>query len=459
MGKTIKYTKESFNKKLKEIGREDVSLKGEYINSRTSTEFHCNICGNDWFTAPINFTNKNKNGKCPVCHKREIKEKYKLSQEEVERRVKEANKDIEVISRYKNYYVPIKFKCKIDGYEWEQTLSNFLNNPICPLCNSDKTYRLIVGVNDLATLRPDLIKYFKNPEDAKTLKLGSNKKMTFKCPDCGREKEMCVCTLVGCGFSCPYCSDKISYPNKFLRAFLNQLNIEYKLEWQDEWCKPYKYDAFFKLNGKKYLIEMDGNYHTEENCLYFKTQHTNVKIRDATKTKLAKENNHILIRIDCYKSDGDYIINNIINSDLANLFDLEKINWFKCKEDAEKSLVKEVCDYYNNNINSYIKDIAQFFNLYIGTVTNYIKRGAELGFTRNLLTSYNGVKITLFKNNKRIASYGSYCVLERRSEDDIGEYISRDKIKKIVKKNGGEIGNFRIVIANTIEDISDIYYK
>ena len=59
MGKTIKYTKESFNKKLKEIGREDVSLKGEYINSRTSTEFHCNICGNDWFTAPINFTNKN----------------------------------------------------------------------------------------------------------------------------------------------------------------------------------------------------------------------------------------------------------------------------------------------------------------------------------------------------------------------------------------------------------------
>ena len=36
--------------------------------------------------------------------------------------------------------------------------------------------------------------------------------------------------------NCPFCGDGISYPNKFCRAFLDQLPIgDYEAEWQPEW--------------------------------------------------------------------------------------------------------------------------------------------------------------------------------------------------------------------------------
>lgn len=459
MGKTIKYTKDTFNKKLKEIGREDIELIGEYINTKTPTIFHCNDCGNDWENTPSNFLRKDRVGKCPICYKKEQHEKFKLSQEEVEKRVAEVNPNIEVISEYYNYYKPIKFRCKMDGYEWEQTLSNFLRETkVCPLCNSDKTYRLIPGENDIATLRPDLLKYFINPEDAKNLKVSSNKRMLFKCPDCGKTKEMTIYALTAYGFSCEFCTDKISYPNKFLRAFLNNLGIEYNLEWQDDWCKPYKYDAHFIKDGVEYLIEADGNYHKAENTLYFKTQREDVRKRDKIKDELAIKNNCVLIRIDCYESDGLYIKNNILNSLLNDIFDLRDINWEKCLEEAEGSLIKKVCDYYNKHINIELKEIAKYFKLAECTVASYIKRGAQIKLTRDLRGRYKGIKITLVdKNGNLVASYGGYSVLERRSEEDLGQFYSRDKIAKIIKEEG-TCGEFFIKIANTMDDIADTYF-
>lgn len=453
-----KYTKESFNKKLKEIGRTDIELVGEYVNNKTPTEFHCNVCGNTWKEAPVQFVKKGSPGKCPVCHKKEIKEKFKLSQEEVVKRVKDKNENIEVVSEYENYYTPIKFKCKLDGYEWEQILSNFEDNPVCPMCDVDKTRHLISGVNDIATLRPDLLQYFIDPKDAKNLKLGSNKRMLFKCSNCGKEKELFVYDLAENGFRCAYCSDKISYPNKFLRAFLNELGIDYDLEWHDNWCKDYKYDAHFFKDGIEYLIEADGEYHNKENTLYYKTQFTNVKIRDRVKDKLAKENNCCLIRLDCYISDGDYISNSIFNSKLSEIFDLSDFNWVKCKIEAEKSLVKEVCDYYNSHINMSLKDIAIHFKLNRGTVKDYLNRGEKLHFTRSLFSNYGGIKITLYdKNSNIIATYGSCSILSKRSEEDLGKSYTRKKLMDIIN-NGGEIGDYVIKIAQTISDIGNIYY-
>ena len=46
MGKTIKYTKTSFNKKLKEIGRDDIELIGDYVNSKTLSLFDLSIITN-----------------------------------------------------------------------------------------------------------------------------------------------------------------------------------------------------------------------------------------------------------------------------------------------------------------------------------------------------------------------------------------------------------------------------
>ena len=452
-------TKEEIQKKIDELGR-DIIVLTDYAGGKSKIKVKSKICNHEWEITYKRLIDKREGPKCQKCHREEMKEKYKLSKEEVEKRIREANPDIELVGEYTNYYVPVKLRCKKDGYEWEQILDNFVREaPYCPLCEKDKTYKLIPGVNDIATLRPDLVKYFINKEDASNLKTNSNKRMFFKCPDCGYEKDMVVYALCGIGFSCPKCKDKISYPNKFLRAFLNQLEIDYDLEWHDDWCSRYRYDAHFVKDGVGYLVEFDGGQHFGKKDSYFKTQKEDIKSRDIQKNRLAKENGFVLIRIDCCKSDGEYIKNNIFKSLFNEIFDLSEINWKQCFSEAEKSLVKQVCDYYNSNINIEIKELAKKFKIASCTARDYINRGVKAGFTRDLESKYYGIKLTLYKNDKKIASYGSYFVLERRSELDLGFHCTREVIRTRVQKHNGELKGFKIKIAETLDDIADNYYK
>ena len=80
--------------------------------------------------------------------------------------------------------------------------------------------------NSIYALRKDLLKYFKNPEEAKNLGLMSEKKIKLVCPDCGHETEMMVQNFTRRGFYCKYCKkDGVSFPNKILRGLLKQLKF------------------------------------------------------------------------------------------------------------------------------------------------------------------------------------------------------------------------------------------
>ena len=456
MGKVERYTKDTFNKKLKEIGRDDVELVGGYIKSNTLSEFHCKVCGNNWFTYPIYFTSKHRNCKCPICHKEEIKEKFSLTQTEVEKRVMLLNPNIFVIGEYVNYKTPLKLKCKIHDCEWEQTLANFEDNPICPLCNIN-TSRLITGINDVYSLRPDLLKYFKNKKDAKKIRPYSKEKVKLKCPDCGYEKEISMCTLSEYGFSCPVCKDGVSYPNKVLRSLLSLLNIDYELEKNFTWSKSYKYDGYVKTKSNNILIEMDGEYHSKE-CFYFKSG-SQVKERDKEKEKIARENGFVLIRIDCSKSDFAFIKDNILKSDLVNYIDLTQINWKECAQKAENSLVKEVCEYYNKHFNMSLREMAKELRLDRGTLSKYLKRGYEAGFCKINPKRVGPSKIVcvLDKNGKILKSYISVRVCFSMMSKDLGILgITIKELNNLIKTNTPYQG-YTFKYAETLADIAPDY--
>lgn len=290
-------------------------------------------------------------------------------------------KDIEILGKYKNAKTKIKCKCKKnEKHIWEAFPWNILKGVGCPFCNGKKVLR----EESIGFLYPEYIKYFKNKEDAFNFSPQSGKYVNLICPECGTEKRGKIQNLFLKGFSCAKCKDGISYPNKFMRSFLKLLNIDFEQEWNSEWCKKYRYDFKFNYNGVIILIECDGALHYKQNGLS-SLDHT--KETDKRKNMLAREYNCILIRINCFYSNPNFIYNSIKNSILSRLFDLNYFNLEECKKMCETCLVKEVCSYYEEHLDKTITEIAKIYKINIVTVIKYLKRGKELGFSPHYINN------------------------------------------------------------------------
>lgn len=288
------------------------------------------------------------------------------------------NKNIIVIGKYIDDKTKILVQCRIDGYMWYARPGNLLQGGGCPLCNGKV---VVVGINDFATIRPDLVQYFRNSEDANKITAHSNKQVDLICPNCGTHKTMSANMLCKRGFNCTVCGDGISFPNKFGRSLLRQLPIkQYECEWSPDWLKPYSYDNYFVYNGNEYILEMDGELGHGNKQFNSKNKDVDGLLRDQFKDSLAAEYHIIVIRIDCKKSEKDYIVENILQSSLSEIFDLHNIDWNKCEQDALKSIVKEVCDEYAKDETIFLSELARKYDISRLTVRKYLKRGTKLGW-------------------------------------------------------------------------------
>ena len=238
--------------------------------------------------------------------------------------------------------------------------------------------KILIGYNDLWALAPKIAKLLKYPEDGYKITCSSAKSSIFVCPDCGYEKNFRMYSIFSLGFSCSRCGDGKSYPEKFAFNLLEQLGLNFTPEYNPDWIKPKRYDFYFELNNKGYIFETDGGWHKKDNKMNGQTAEESKAIDDYKDMK-AKENGIEVIRIDCEKSDLDYIKNNILTSQLNELFDLSNIDWLKCHEFALSTMVKEVCDYWNNGIRS-TKEIKFITKLGDNTIIRYLKKGAKIGW-------------------------------------------------------------------------------
>ena len=60
--------------------------------------------------------------------------------------------------------------------------------------------------------------------------------------------------------------------------------------------------------------------------------------------------------------------------------EMAKIDWKQINAKAQKSLIKQVCDYFNEDPNKAIKDISLYFKINGGTINKYIKQGLRAGW-------------------------------------------------------------------------------
>ena len=285
------------------------------------------------------------------------------------------------MGEYKNRETKTRFTCK-NNHTWEETPTSFYESPYCPICNSSGS-KLIPGTNDLATLRPDLVKYFKDKTLPSKIKVRSNQKVDLVCPDCGTEKKMFVYNLYNQGFHCNICDDGVSLPNKILRnlvlddSIVSQLD-EYKIEWRPEdWDKRIFFDAMIKVNGVIVCIEMQGKQHYD--LLWDSKKDNSIFERDEYKRTECKKQGFIEMEIDCRGETFESIKEEILKSSLGDLIDLSKVDWDKIFINSMKSIVIEVCNIYNNSLKT-LEEIGKELCLGRGTIRRYLKVGEERGF-------------------------------------------------------------------------------
>ena len=245
--------------------------------------------------------------------------------------------------------------------------------------------------NTISTTHPNLSIFLVNKEDAYKYSYGSGEKILMNCPDCGYEKKMSIGTLISQGFSCCRCSDKRSYPEKFMFNFLEQLlNKDFQAQLSRKtftWCGNYKYD--FYIDNLTCIIETHGLQHYEGGFDRIKSSSSryintleNTQENDMIKEKLAKDNDIInYIILDCRHSELKWIKNSIMQSYLPNLlnFKEEDINWLKCHEFACSSRVREACDLWNSGIEN-ISEIIKIMKMGRNAIKNFLKKGTELGW-------------------------------------------------------------------------------
>ncbi len=201
---------------------------------------------------------------------------------------------------------------------------------------------------------------------------------TCKCKKCGSLIDKTRDTWLSKRYYvCPYCSDRISYPNKYLKAFLSQLPvIRVKYEYIPEWANRKRYDAYFEYNDRSYVVEMDGRQHYEDTKWATTTYQ---RKNDAEKDGLAKENGVIPIRIDARYSNSSYIKKSIENSYFDQLFDLDKVNFDECNRESLKSIVINAAELCNTLEIPTAAEIARRLNISESSAKRYLNQATELG--------------------------------------------------------------------------------
>ena len=298
------------------------------------------------------------------------------------------------------------YTCLIDGYNGHIAENKIEIGRGCPVCYGNV---IKIGVNDISTVRPDMVSLFWNPDDAYIYGPYSNKRADFRCPRCGNKINAMVARVSKYGLSCKKCGDGISYPEKFIFNVLQQVAILHKedVQLQDfktqktfDWSKNIqhlnprlsgdkRYDFYIPLINKV-LIETHGEQHFEEPSLH---THKNSKTleeereNDQLKMNLSISNGVLpqnYIQLDCRYSDMNYIKNSIMFSNLPLLLNFTEndIDWDECNKFSTNSRIFEACELWNNGLHVR-KDIADKMKLNQKTISRYLSRGLELGILQD----------------------------------------------------------------------------
>ena len=361
------------------------------------------------------------------------------------------------------------YKCNICGYDstkfyycgkynecgWRP--ENYIDNiKSCACCNGTVTKP---GINDIYTTSSWMVDYFVDKNDCMKYTDQSGHKSIVRCKNCGELKQRIISEINRYhGVTC-LCRDKISYPEKFMYAFLSYFKIPFIFHYRPKWDfsnenrKFYEYDFLIKNNKycEETIIELQGMQHYKSgfknlyNTKPLEDEINNDKMKMQLAYKYGYDKNTYNV-IDCRFSTINWIIKNIKNAYcFKNLkYTQEDLNIII--KNTTTSLCKQMCIYYQKNLEKgiYLKkeELGKKFNICISTVSEYLEIGRRLNWCeydgKNIckrLASekrYNEVYVYDLSGNY-IGCYRSATYLANNSQTILNIKLSRHKIFSVLR--------------------------
>lgn len=409
---TRKWTQEEYIDSVNKMFDGNIVVLGEYKNMTTKILHKCIKHNFEYMIDPSHSLRKQG---CKFCGYEITSEKRTKPLDVFLQQLKEKRgEEYTYVSGYVNSSTNATFRHHMpDGsyHDFVMTPNSMISSKYnCPCCSG---YQVYIGYNDFNTKRPELAENLLNYDDGFKYTEWSGEELEWKCPSCSNIMRKKISYVSRYGITCPRCDDGYSYPNKFIYNSL--LQIENQLDFLDreyrpDWCKyKYKdkncygiYDIYFEKNNKKFVIEMDGGLgHGNRSYTNSKTNRDELIFRDKEKDRLASEHNIKVIRIDCNYETNDryqFILNNILKSELSNILDLSKVNFNQSNTQSQQSLFIKAVELWNLGEN--ISQIKSELHIHESTVTSYLKSALK----------YNMCDYSVKESRRRSYSNAVVCI-------------------------------------------------
>lgn len=262
------------------------------------------------------------------------------------------------------------------GHEWKAPISNRNRYKHgCPYCCNRNVLK---GFNDMWTTNPKLAMLLVNPWDGYKYTQGnSTAKLYWECPNCFTISKKRIADVTPLGFSCPSCSDGISYPAKVIFNLLKMCNIINQPEKVFDWLKDRLYD--FYLLDFNYIIEVHGEQHYRESGFSSSATWTlkDIQENDKYKYETALKNGiDKYIIINAMISEIGYIRNSIENSYLSKMLNLESVDWEEIDRLSRSSNVTMAVELFEKGFSK--KEIAKEIGVHHKTVHRYLRRSGKV---------------------------------------------------------------------------------
>lgn len=409
---TRKWTHEEYVDKINELFDGNIIVLDRYKNMSTKILHKCIKHNCEYMMEPIHALRRQG---CKLCGYEITSQKRTKPLEVFLEQLKERRGDeYTYVEGYINSSTNATFRHNMpDGsyHDFVMTPNSITSSKYnCPCCSGYQVYK---GYNDFNTKRPTLAKYLVNYEEGYKYTEWSGQQLDWKCPACGNIMHKKISYMSRYGMTCPRCDDGYSYPNKFIYNSLLQIEQELSFlsrEYRPDWCKyKYKdkdcygvYDIYFEKNSCKYIIEMDGGLgHGNRHYTNSESDEEELIFRDKEKDRLASEHGIEVIRIDCdYETNDRYqfILNNILESDLSSILDLSKIDFDQSNIQSQHSLFVQAVDLWN--LGQSISQIKTKLHVHEETIAHYLKSASK----------YNMCNYSVKESRRRSYSNAVVCI-------------------------------------------------